>query len=111
MRVAGSRRVGKGALCAVPTDRGCRPAHRNGGHAIDRAFARPLSFAHPTVPLRRKSILTHIGERRDPYAVSSLFGIEANTLRKKRGQGLWVPAFAGTTWGEIASLTSLRGRG
>ena len=58
-------RVGKGALCAVPTDRACRPAHRNGGHAIDRAFARPLSFAHPTAPLRRKSILTHMGVRRD----------------------------------------------
>src|SRR4051794_22759220 len=37
------------------------------------------------------------GERRDPYAVSSLFGIEADTLCKKRRQGLWIPAFAGTT--------------
>jgi hypothetical protein len=43
------------------------------------------------------------GERRDPFAVSSLFGIRAETLHKKRRQGLWVPAFAGTTRGEIVS--------
>ena len=36
-------------------------------------------------------------ERRDPYAVSSRFSIGADTFRNKQSQGLWVPAFAGTT--------------
>jgi hypothetical protein len=40
------------------------------------------------------------GERRDPYAVSSLYGIGADTLCKEQRQGLWIPAFAGTTRGE-----------
>ena len=36
-------------------------------------------------------------ERRDPYAVSSLLCIGADALRNHGRQGLWVPAFAGTT--------------
>src|SRR5712664_3660970 len=41
------------------------------------------------------------GERRDPYAVSFHFGPVADAFRNREGQGLWVPAFAGTTRGEI----------
>jgi hypothetical protein len=37
------------------------------------------------------------GERRDPYAVPSRFGNEAEAFHNKHRQGLWVPAFAGTT--------------
>jgi hypothetical protein len=39
-------------------------------------------------------------KRKDPYAVSSLYGIGADTLCKEPCQGLWIPAFAGTTRGE-----------
>src|SRR5712664_587349 len=47
------------------------------------------------------------GERRDPYAVSSRFRSVAEAFSKQRCQGLWVPAFAGTT---RASAIYLRGR-
>src|SRR5205809_430055 len=37
------------------------------------------------------------GERRDPYAVPLRFGRIADAFRNKPRQGLWIPAFAGTT--------------
>src|SRR6202158_3846448 len=37
------------------------------------------------------------GERRDPYAVSSRFCTGAEAFCHTKRQGLWVPAFAGTT--------------
>jgi hypothetical protein len=37
------------------------------------------------------------GEGRDPYVVSSRFGTGAEAFCYHEGQGLWVPAFAGTT--------------
>jgi hypothetical protein len=40
--------VGKGALGAVPTILESNGFALNGGHAIGRAFARPVGFAHPT---------------------------------------------------------------
>jgi hypothetical protein len=46
--------------------------------------------------------------------VSSLFGIATDTLRKEQRQGLWIPAFAGKTRGEIvpyAIALPLAGRG
>jgi hypothetical protein len=42
----------------------------------------------------------------DPYAVCSRFGNVADTLLELGGQGLWVPAFAGTTRGEIVSISN-----
>ena len=41
-------------------------------------------------------------ERRDPYAVSSRFGIVADTVSHNQRPGLWVPAFAGTTHTRMA---------
>jgi hypothetical protein len=35
---------------------------------------------------------------RDPYAVCSRFGKVAGAFQHNPRQGLWVPAFAGTTW-------------
>jgi hypothetical protein len=37
------------------------------------------------------------GERRDPHRAMPRFGNEADALCNNRRQGLWVPAFAGTT--------------
>ncbi len=37
------------------------------------------------------------GERRDPYAVSYRLGDKVETFYNNEHQGLWVPAFAGTT--------------
>src|SRR5258707_10154714 len=37
------------------------------------------------------------GERRDPYAVLFRLSRVVDAFFKKRRQGLWVPAFAGTT--------------
>src|SRR5713101_6987023 len=41
------------------------------------------------------------GERRDPYAVSFLLGTMSDAFCNNDGRWLWVPAFAGTTCGEI----------
>ena len=46
----GLRRVGKGASCAVPTNLSATHDDLNGGHAIGRAFARPLAL--PTLQTR-----------------------------------------------------------
>jgi hypothetical protein len=35
--------------------------------------------------------------RGDPYAADSRFGTVVDALRHHQRQGLWVPAFAGTT--------------
>jgi hypothetical protein len=53
-----------------------------------------------TIP-RRKTILAHMGVRRDPYGAASRFGIAADAFDNKQRQGLWVPAFAGTTCREV----------
>src|SRR5260370_171415 len=45
-------------------------------------------------------------ERRDRYAVSSRFGAGADAFFNNEGQGLWVPAFAGTTRGEFGPHSS-----
>jgi hypothetical protein len=59
------------------------------------------------------------GERRDPYAVSSRFGNGANAFCNQQCQGLWIPAFAGTTrrevvhsppWTVDVGVSRLRGR-
>src|SRR4030081_1757770 len=47
------------------------------------------------------------GERRDPYAVESHLGREADALCNNQRRGLWVPAFAGTTSGEGLALLAL----
>src|SRR5438309_708396 len=47
------------------------------------------------------------GERRDPYSVSSGLSAEFAALLSHQRQGLWVPAFAGTTWGELVATHSL----
>jgi hypothetical protein len=44
------------------------------------------------------------GEGRDPYAVSSRCGNVVNAFVQQRHQGLWVPAFAGTTRGKARLL-------
>src|ERR1700722_436847 len=41
------------------------------------------------------------GECRDPYAVSFRLGARGVAFRSNEDRWLWVPAFAGTTWGEI----------
>src|SRR5215212_7843129 len=46
------------------------------------------------------------GERRDPYAVYSRCGTRAETFRGPTILWLWVPAFAGTTGGEISRFPS-----
>ena len=48
-----------------------------------------------TIP-GRKTILAHMGERRDPYAVSLRLDRAVDAFNS-HALGLWVPAFAGTT--------------
>src|SRR4051812_33305250 len=46
------------------------------------------------------------GVRRDPYRVMSRGGTIAETFRSYVRRWLWVPTFAGTTWGESARAPS-----
>src|SRR5579863_2684012 len=61
--------------------------------------------------------LSHINRRPrargDPYAAASHWRTPAETLRNKQRRWLWVPAFAGATWGGRlrASIRRPRARG
>src|SRR4051794_27905286 len=47
------------------------------------------------------------GERRDPYAVSLLSGGAADAFRDNPGKGLWILAFAGTTYDQNFEFAGL----
>ena len=101
--------------CTVRLDPTSRKTRLDHGCSAIRPLSRQDAVAIAKCPSRaRRGVIwlrcSHSsarcpGERPDPYAVSPLFGIEVDTLGNHRCRGLWVPAFAGTTRGEIVPDT------
>jgi hypothetical protein len=77
-------------------------AHETAGAARTRSSLRPLEFwgandlqaSDETMSRERGVTSRRPCERRDPYAVSSLFGNEVDAFFSDWRQGLWVPACA-----------------
>ena len=70
---------------------GCLNDGSAGESSLSASNYRPWSKFSGNTFLRRP------GERRDPYAVTSRLGDDAETFCNNERPGLWVPAFAGTT--------------